>query len=131
MHLPISLLPYCTADILCSAFENAATILDRFISAPVIPPMYKKNIGLVTLELAFQGPAVFPSGIPTGKPSPRVITLYMILEQSIFQRAAFDDVKQYVDQLSLEEAKYFINNFSRVLLGKVSDPQPQLPESLG
>lgn len=86
--------------------------------------MYKKNIRLVTLELAFRGPTSLPSGI-TGyeKPSPRVITLYLVLEQGLSQRAAFDDVKQYVGQLTFEEAKYFIDNFSKILLGKVSSSQ--------
>lgn len=85
--------------------------------------MYKKNIGLVTLELAFQGPTNFPSGIASsGKASPRVITLYLFLEQSVFQRSAFDDVKQYVGQLSFGEAKYFVDNFSKTLLGKVRNP---------
>lgn len=93
--------------------------------------MYKKNIGLVTLELAFQGPTTFPSSIASsGKPSPRIITLYLILEQSLFQRSAFDDVKEYVGQLPFEEAKYFIDNFSRILLGKVRETPPPLSPTL-
>lgn len=85
--------------------------------------MYKKNIGLVTLELAFQGPTSFATGnASSGKPSPRIITLYLILEQSLFQRSVFDDVKEYVCQLSFQEAKYYVDNFSRVLLGKVRTP---------
>lgn len=83
--------------------------------------MYKKNIGLVTLELAFQGPAAFSPGINGHpRPSTRVIALYLILEQFLFQRSAFEDVKQYVGQLSFEDAGYFVDNFSRTLLGKVS-----------
>lgn len=86
--------------------------------------MYKKNIRLVTLELAFRGPTSLPSGIAGyEKPSSRVITLYLVLEQGLSQRAAFDDVKQYVGQLTFEEAKYFIDNFSKILLGKVSSSQ--------
>lgn len=85
-----------------------------------IPPMYRKNIGLVTLELAFQGSTDSQPGIPAhDKPSPRVITLFLVLGQCLLQRSAFDDVKQYVGQLSFEEAKYFMDNFSRILLGKV------------
>lgn len=83
--------------------------------------MYKRNIGLVTLELAFQGPPSLLAGIAgPGRASSRVITLYLILEQSLFQRSAFDDVKEYIGQLSFEDAKYFIENFSKTLLGKVS-----------
>lgn len=98
---------------------NATTILDKFVSTKAnVAPMYKKNIGLVTLELAFQGP---PSLDVAGseKASSRVITLYLILEQCLFQRSAFDDLKEYIGQLSFEEAKYFIDNFSRILLGTV------------
>lgn len=107
------------------AFADATSVLDRYVSTTSsVPPMYKKNIGLVTLELAFQGPPSFSTGIASPlKPSPRIITLYLVLEQSVFQRAAFDDVKEYVCQLSLGEAKYFLDNFSRVLLGK--DPNEQ------
>lgn len=83
--------------------------------------MYKKNIGLVTLELAFQSPTTFATSIAGfGKPTPRIATLYLVLEQNLFQRSAFDDVKEYVVQLSFAEAKYFIDNFSKILLGKVS-----------
>lgn len=86
--------------------------------------MYKKNIGLVTIELAFNDPSSLLAGV-TGpnKASPRVITLYIILEQSLFQRSAFDDVKEYVGQLTLDETKYFLDNFSKTLLGKASIPR--------
>ncbi|KAF3762774.1 hypothetical protein M406DRAFT_264927 [Cryphonectria parasitica EP155] len=111
-----------------SAFDEAATTLDKFVSTKgTVAPMYKKNIGLVTLELAFQDPSCSVLGT-TGpeRPSPRVITLYLILEQSLSQRAAFDDVKEYVSQLSGDEARYFIDNFSRTLLAKTSDDQRKI-----
>lgn len=87
--------------------------------------MYKKNIGLVTLELAFQHSSSSLSSVTgSDKPSPRVITLYLVIEQNLFQRATFDDVKEYVGQLSFNEAKYFIDNFSKTLLVKVSPCRP-------
>lgn len=109
------------ADRTCSALANATTILDKFVSTKAsVAPMYKKNIGLVTLELAFQDPSSLLANVAgPEKASSRVITLYLILEQCLFQRSAFDDLKEYVGQLSFEEAKYFIDNFSKILLGKV------------
>lgn len=97
-------------------------ILDKFVSTNTsVAPMYKRNIGLVTLELAFQGPPSLLAGIAgPGRASSRVITLYLILEQSLFQRSAFDDVKEYIGQLTFEDARYFIDNFSKTMLGKVS-----------
>lgn len=82
--------------------------------------MYKKNISLATLELAFKNPSILSDGPTPDQPSARVVTLYMILQQSLFQRATFDDVKEYVSQLSIDEARYFLDNFSTTLLGEVS-----------
>lgn len=90
-----------------------------------VAPLYKKNTGLVTLELAFQCPPSLLSA--PGKASSRVITLYLILEQSLFQRSAFDDVKEYVGQLTFDEAKYFIDHFSETLLGKVGSALKLVP----
>lgn len=104
-----------------SALAKVTSVLDRFVAATNVPPMYKKNMRLVSLELAFQGPSSVPSGIGGFDiPSSRVIVLFLVIEQGLFLRAAFDDVKQYVGQLTFEEAKYFIDNFSKILLGKVS-----------
>lgn len=104
-----------------SALADATAILDKFVSTEAsVSPMYKKNIGLVTLELAFQNPAGLLAGVTDpDRASSRVITLYLILEQCLFQRSAFDDVKDYIGQLTFEEAKYFLDNFSKILLGKV------------
>lgn len=104
-----------------SALADATAILEKFVSADgSVSPMYKKNIGLVTLELAFQNPSGLLAGVTDpDKASSRVMTLYLILEQCMFQRSAFDDVKDYIGQLTLEEAKYFVDNFSKILLGKV------------
>lgn len=83
--------------------------------------MYKKNIGLALLELAFSSPtSLLPPSLGQGKPSYRVIQLYLFLEQNVLQRATFDDVKEYVAQLTFDEAKYFIDNLSDTVAGKVS-----------
>lgn len=83
--------------------------------------MYKKNIGLALLDLTFHSPPSFlPSSSGLGKPSPRVIQLWLFIDQNLFQRATFDEVKEYVGELTFDEAKYFIENFSKTLSGSVS-----------
>lgn len=93
--------------------------------------MYKKNISLATLELAFHNPSSLLAGVTDpDKASSRVITLFLVLEQSLFQRSAFDDVKGYVSQLTFKEAKYFVDHFSKILLGKVgSSSLPSSPHA--
>lgn len=82
--------------------------------------MYKKNIGLALLELAFSSPtSLVPPGLDPSKPSYRVIQLYLFIEQNLLQRATFDDVKEYVSQLTFEEAKYFVDSLSNTVVGKV------------
>lgn len=111
-----------SADEVSRALNNVTDILEKFVTTKTsVAPMYKKNIGLVTVELAFQNPSGLLAGVTgSNRASSRVITLYLILEQSLFQRSAFDDVKEYVGQLTFEEIEYFLDNFSRILLGKVS-----------
>lgn len=83
--------------------------------------MYKKNIGLALLELAFSSPtSLLPPSLDAGKPSYRVIQLYLFIEQNVLQRATFDDAKEYVAQLTFQEAKYFIDNIVQSVAGKVS-----------
>ncbi|PSR84113.1 N-acetyltransferase B complex non catalytic subunit-domain-containing protein [Coniella lustricola] len=107
-----------------AAFSRLTDVLDAFVAIQsTAPPMYKKNISLATLELAFKNPSILSHGSTPDKPSARVFTLYMILQQSLFQRAAFDDVKEYIAQLSIDEARYFIDNFSTTLLGDTPDEQ--------
>lgn len=83
--------------------------------------MYRKNIGLALLELAFSSPtSLLPPSPDPSKPSYRVIQLYLFIEQNLLQRATFDDVKEYVSQLSFEEARYFVDNLSNIVAGKVN-----------
>lgn len=83
--------------------------------------MYKKNIALTILELTFKSPPiVLPSNLDPGRPSPRVVQLYLFIEQNVLQRSTFDDIKEYISDLTFDEAKYFVDNFSKITSGNVS-----------
>lgn len=104
-----------------SAFTEVQEVLQKFVSVQQsVAPMYKKNIGLALLELAFSSPtSLLPPSLDPSKPSYRVIQLYLFIEQNLLQRATFDDVKEYVSQLTFDEAKYFVENLSNTVAGKV------------
>lgn len=87
--------------------------------------MYKKNIGLALLDLTFHSPpSLLPSNGGPDRPSPRIVQLLLFIDQNLLQRATFDDVKNYVADLSFEEAKYFIENLTKTLFGPVSTVIP-------
>ncbi|KAK7717969.1 hypothetical protein SLS63_010620 [Diaporthe eres] len=111
-----------------AAFTEVQEVLQKFVSVQQgVAPMYKKNIGLALLELAFSSPtSLLPPSLDPDKPSYRVIQLYLFIEQNLLQRATFDDVKEYVSQLTFDEAKYFVNNLSNIVAGKAPDAQRQL-----
>lgn len=131
------------------SFTEVQEVLQKFVSVQQgVAPMYKKNIGLALLELAFSSPtSLLPPSLDPSKPSYRVIQLYLFIEQNLLQRATFDDVKEYVSQLTFEEAKYFVKNLSNIVTGKVSpvlvcsqalprltrflSPDPRCPETVG
>lgn len=112
-----------------SAFTEVQEVLQKFVAVQQgVAPMYKKNIGLALLELAFSSPAaLLPPSLDPSKPSYRVIQLYLFIEQNLLQRATFDDVKEYVSQLTFEEAKYFVDNLSNTVAGKVINSCSHLP----
>ncbi|POS71335.1 hypothetical protein DHEL01_v210268, partial [Diaporthe helianthi] len=111
-----------------AAFTEVQEVLQKFVSVQQgVAPMYRKNIGLALLELAFSSPTtLLPSSLDPSKPSYRVIQLYLFIEQNLLQRATFDDVKEYVSQLTFEEAKYFVDNLTNTVAGKTPDAQRQL-----
>lgn len=112
----------CNANMNSSAFTELQSILQKFVSVQDgVAPMYKKNIGLALLDLTFHTPlSLLPSGSGPGRPSPRVVQLLLFIDQNLLQRATFDDVKTYVADLTFDEAKYFIDNFTKNLSGPVS-----------
>ncbi|KAG8156821.1 hypothetical protein KVR01_013426 [Diaporthe batatas] len=111
-----------------AAFAEVQEVLQRFVAVQQgVAPMYKKNIGLALLELAFSAPAALvPQGLDPGRPSYRVVQLYLFVEQHLLQRATFDDVKEYVSRLTFEEARHFVDNLGKTVAGKTPDAQRQL-----
>ncbi|ROV88051.1 hypothetical protein VMCG_10410 [Cytospora schulzeri] len=111
-----------------AAFTEVQDVLQKFVSVQgSAAPMYKKNIALAILELTFKSPpSILPPSLDPGRPSPRVIQLYLFIEQNLLQRSTFDDIKEYLAELTFDEAKYFIENFSNTTSGKDSDEQRQI-----
>ncbi|KUI67022.1 N-terminal acetyltransferase B complex subunit MDM20 [Cytospora mali] len=111
-----------------AAFTEAQEVLQKFVSVQATAaPMYKKNIGLAILELTFKSPpSLLPPTLDAGRPSYRVIQLYLFIQQNLLQRSTFDDIKEYMAELTFDEAKSFIENFSKITSGKDSDEQKQI-----
>jgi len=87
------------------------SILNRFILIQdKATPMYKKNLGLAILHTTFQSSAVIVTPGPEHQgATPRVVQLGLYLDQYFDKLSAFDDVKDYVAQLSFQEAKALID----------------------
>ncbi|KAK7733658.1 hypothetical protein SLS53_008124 [Cytospora paraplurivora] len=111
-----------------AAFTAVQDVLQKFVSVQgSAAPMYKKNIGLALLELTFKAPpSLLPTSLDAGRPSSRVIQLYLFIEQNLLQRSTFDDIKEYLAELTFEEAKYFIENFSKSTSVKDSNEQKKI-----
>lgn len=111
-----------------AAFTEVQDVLQKFVSVQgSAAPMYKKNIALAILELTFKSPpSLLPPSLDPGRPSSRVIQLYLFIEQNLLQRSTFDDIKEYMAELTFDEAKYFIENLSKITSGKDSDEQRQI-----
>lgn len=105
-----------------SAFTEIQDVLQKFVSVQgSAAPMYKKNIGLALLELSIKAPpSLLPTSLDAGRASSRVIQLYLFIEQNLLQRSTFDDIKEYLAELTFDEAQYFIDNFSKSTSAKVS-----------
>jgi len=87
--------------------------------------MYKKNISLALLETTFRLPATLLNPNPDHKGlTPRVIQIGLFLENYYDRLSAFDDVKDYVAQLTFEEAKAFTGDVLTKMLESVSKHAP-------
>lgn len=112
-----------------SALGEVQSILNKFIAINgKANEMYKKNISLALLEITFRTPSTLltPSPDHNGL-TPRVIQIGLFLENYYDRLAAFDDVKDYVSQLSFEEAKAFTDHVLTKMLEEVN----ALPLCLG
>ncbi|KAK3384911.1 N-acetyltransferase B complex non catalytic subunit-domain-containing protein [Podospora didyma] len=105
-----------------AALGEVQSILKKFIAMSTgAPAMYKKNISLALLETTFRIPAALlsPNSDQRGL-SPRVIQIGLFLDQYFDKLSAFDDVKDYVAELTIEEVKSFLEH----VLPKILDEKP-------
>ncbi|KAK3320107.1 N-acetyltransferase B complex non catalytic subunit-domain-containing protein [Cercophora scortea] len=103
-----------------AALSEVQGVLDKFVSIKdKATEMYKKNISLTLLETTFRLPTSTLSPNPDHKGStPRVTQLILFLVNYFDKLSAFDDVKDYVAQLTFEEAKFFMENALPKMLGE-------------
>ena len=101
------------------AFEEVQNTLQAFVSTNAkIAQMYKKNIALAVLEIAFRLPqSLYPQSSDIAAAMPRVTQLCLFLDRNYDRASAFDDVKGYVSALSFEEA----NHLTTRMLPKMSE----------
>ncbi|KAK3346105.1 N-acetyltransferase B complex non catalytic subunit-domain-containing protein [Lasiosphaeria hispida] len=94
------------------ALGEVKSILKEFLAIDTkAAEMYKKNLILALLETTFRLPATTSSS-DVGKRglTPRVIQMGLFLDQYFERLSAFDDVKDYVADLTFEEAKVFMED---------------------
>ncbi|KAK4100431.1 hypothetical protein N658DRAFT_507941 [Parathielavia hyrcaniae] len=106
-----------------SALGEVQAILKRYIELKdKASAMYKKNLSLALLETTFRLPAtpLNPSNYTPGL-SPRVVQLGLFLDQYFERLSAFDDVKDYVAELSFEEIKTLMEDILPKLLDENAD----------
>ncbi|KAK0625433.1 N-acetyltransferase B complex non catalytic subunit-domain-containing protein [Bombardia bombarda] len=93
-----------------AALGEVQNTLKKFISIKSkANAMYKKNISIALLETTFRLPKPILTPSPDHKGlTPRVVQISLFLDHCFDKLSAFDDVKDYVAQLSFEEAKAFM-----------------------
>ncbi|KAL2268243.1 hypothetical protein VTJ83DRAFT_3089 [Remersonia thermophila] len=101
-----------------SALGEVQSLLKRYVEAKdKAHPMHRKNINLALLELTFRLPASGASRPDAASGlSPRVAQIGLFLEQYLDRRSAFDDVKPYVAELTLDEIKSLLDQVLPKLL---------------
>jgi len=100
-------------------------ILKKFIDlSDKAPAMYKKSISLALLEATFRQPIAASSDSDRQGFTLRVAQIGLFLENYFDKLSAFDDVKDYVAELTFEEAKYFMEDILAKMLAEVSKSHP-------
>lgn len=101
-----------------AAIAEVQSILKEFIALKTNTAMYKKNIALALLDTAFRQPPT-PANNDTGV-TPRVIQIGLYLDSYFDKLSAFDDVKDFVSELSLDEVKGLMEEVLPKMLEEVS-----------
>ncbi|KAK5659258.1 hypothetical protein OQA88_1350 [Cercophora sp. LCS_1] len=105
-----------------SALAQVRSILKSFLALDAkTAAMYKKNLSLALLELTFalEGADEFDPG--SNGLSARAIQVGLFLEQYFDKLSAFDDVRNYVEDLGFEEARCLVKE----ILPRMLDAESQ------
>lgn len=99
-----------------TAFDTVQSLLTRFITAtaPKLPQMYTKNVGLALLQTTFGlPPALLPE--PTEKQSSlQVEQLLAFIEANLDKASLFNDVRSFVERLSFAQAQDLLNRLTEM-----------------
>ncbi|KAK3321953.1 N-acetyltransferase B complex non catalytic subunit-domain-containing protein [Apodospora peruviana] len=106
-----------------SALSEVKAILKKFIGMKTkANEMYKKNISLASLEIAFRLPATILNPSPDHKGlTSRVVQVGLFLENYFDRLSAFDDIKDFVAQFTFEESKTFMEHVVATMLAQSAD----------
>lgn len=112
---------YILLTSICSALREVQKILKRF-SDPVAEgdAMFKKTISLALMDIAFRLPQTKRNAQNKGF-TPRVLHLAMFLSKYYDRISTFDDIRQYVEELSFKDAKTLVEEVFPEVLKDVSD----------
>ena len=114
-----------TADV--SSLGEVQDILKAFFAIDAkTAEMYKKNLTLALLEVAFRLPtaAVDLDDKQKGT-TPRVVQIKLFLDQYFDKLSAFDDIKGYVADLTFGEARVFMQEILPKMLISVGFSFPR------
>ena len=82
-----------------------------------VAQMYVKNISLASVEFAFRLPTNLLPLSGKDLPTPRVLQICFFLDQHYNKLSVFDDIKDYIGQLSFDETKSLLD----VMIPKISE----------
>ncbi|KAK3486683.1 N-acetyltransferase B complex non catalytic subunit-domain-containing protein [Neurospora hispaniola] len=109
-----------------TALGEVQSILKEFIALKTNTAMYKKNIALALLDTAFRQPEVPGSSGNDSGVTPRVIQIGLYLDSYFDKLSAFDDVKDFVAELSFEEVKGLMEEVLPKMLEEKSEKSSQV-----
>lgn len=83
--------------------------------------MFKKTISLALMEIAFRLPPTKRKAQNQGS-TPRLLHLAMFLGKYYDRLSTFDDVRQYIEELSFTDTKTLVDEVFPEVLKDVSQP---------
>ncbi|EON99427.1 putative n-acetyltransferase b complex non catalytic subunit protein [Phaeoacremonium minimum UCRPA7] len=107
-----------------SAFRKVQEMLQKLVSVKSkVAQMYVKNISLASVEFAFRLPTNLLPLSGKDLPTPRVLQICFFLDQHYNKLSVFDDIKDYIGQLSFDETKSLLD----VMIPKISEKDALSP----